>query len=270
MKRTLTLTLSLFFVLTLQAQKYGGPAAVNTSTTEYSRESTFSNINMSIEYPIDGNDPYLKAFDEHVLGDIASLVHVNPEAAGPDIQTKNVEDATKVIGLYFADQAKTANEDLEDAVQYAFTATVKKVYSNHLYVTFSLEADVFEGGAHGMPMKEYYTIDRVTGHIYTYDEFFPSSVNTKLANIIRRNMLASGDYTKDDFFEAPALPEIKNIGLTDKGIIFQFQAYEVGCFALGLPEGIVPWSQAYSIMTEKGKALSLYKPSATANKTRTK
>lgn len=273
MKKVFTLALSLLFAATLSAQKYGGPAAVNTSTTEYERASTLSEVSLSIEYPIDGDDAYLKAFEKYVLGDVASMARLDTISELPAMSVQSADQAAKAVGLFFADQVKKViTESMEDSeseegnflTPWSYKAEVRKVFSNHLYVTFTVESYLYTGGAHGMPYKGYYTIDRITGQRYECTDLFPASVNAKLASIVRRNMLASGEYDKDMFFEPNyGLPSNKAVGLSDKGITFIYGPYEIAAGAVGMPETVVPWSQVYSIMTAKGKALSTYKPAAT-------
>lgn len=273
MKKILTLTLVMLTSFTLQAQKYGGPAPVNTKTAEYSRESSLSKVELSVEYPIDGFQAYINGYNSTVLQDLADPIALmyssEADTPAPSLAGQTTEEALKTIATHFGEQAKaTAQEFYENSEdedvhfpQYSLTATVKKVYNNHLYVTFTTEGNVYTGGAHGMPCKIYYTLDRTTGKRYLRSDLFPESVSAKLANIVRRNMLSSGEYTKDNFDDPNfGLPKNEYIGLSKEGITFIYEPYEIACYALGMPETTVPWQQVYSILTEKGKSLSAYNP----------
>lgn len=267
MKKIFTFALVLLTALPLMAQKYGGPAPVNTKTAEYSRESSLSKVELSVEYPIDGNGDYIDAFRSTVMEDLADLAHIKDDMPLPN-SSAVVEEELKIIARDFADGAKAwAQEFYEESEeenpyfpQHSLTATVRKVYNNHRYVTFTSEGYLYTGGAHGMPWKTYYTLDRTTGHRYLRSDLFPVTVTAKLATIVRRNILSSDEYR--DYIDDPefGLPKNEGIGLSKEGITFVYDQYEIAGGCVGTPETTVPWQQVYSILSLKGKALSAYDP----------
>ncbi len=272
MKKSILLALVFSLAFAVHGQKYGGPPAVNTATTNYERETTHAVAKLNVEYPTDGEQAYIDAYRSTVLDYLLGMAQYddstavalpeNAEAALPEIAdvfvTKAEQDAKEMSAEV---------DDPEYVPRFGYYAEVKKTFSNHLYVTFLAEGDTYLGGAHGLPWSAFFTLDRKTGHRYVRSDLFPASVETKLATIVRRNIIAQNADVKDALEPDFGLPGNEDVGLSAKGVTFRYQPYEIGPYAIGQPEATVPWAQLYSILSAKGKALSLYKPGATAKKT---
>lgn len=264
-----------------RAQAYGGPQPLLTQTSQTEREAGKASCHISLEYPTNANAALEKAFRTTIVNALmedCSLTHYaedTEEATTPKTPTFDGElaDASKALADQYMksaraelDQMKQEGELTEsDLMPYSYEAKVKKAYANPYYVTFSVETYIYIGGAHGMPLTVYYTFDRETGHHYTTEEIFPANVQSKLTQIVNRNLATTevykegGLFDKSEFGGSYPLPE-NGMALTEKGIIFQYQAYEIAPYAAGMPSVTVPYAEVYAIMTEKGKKICNFRP----------
>lgn len=271
MKKSILLALAFSLALVVQGQKYGGPPAVNTATTNYERETTHAVAKLNVEYPTDGEQAYIDAYNAEVVDYLLAMAQYD-DSTVIDLPT-SVEDALPVIALVFLSSAEQDVKEMSAEVDdpeylphFSYDAEVKKTFSNHLYVTFFAEGYTYTGGAHGLPWSAYFSLDRKTGHRYVRSDLFPPSVEAKLAAIVRRNIIAQNPEAKEMLEPNFGLPGDESVGLSAKGVTFRYQPYEIGPYAIGQPEATVPWAQLYSILTAKGKALSLYKPTTPVKK----
>lgn len=132
----------------------------------------------------------------------------------------------------------------------------KSSYSEEMSIDFSVKAENekfvgiefsqewYGGGAHGAFFYSTVYFDRKDGHVIPFSEIIQDGkLNdfTKLAGRLFFKSMTSDDIdmmemTKETFF----LPD--NFSLEKEGVKFIYQQYEIGAYALGLPEFIVPMS----------------------------
>jgi len=265
-------------LVSVHSQGYGGPQPLNTENAKTEREAGKVSCTLSLEYPTNATPALERAYRTVILGNL--MASCSTEAFSDEEKTSKeyvfegaLSSSAQVLsGNYLkaaraeVDKMKQEMELTEDEViGYSYEATVKKVYANPYYVTFSINSYNYTGGAHGMPFTGYYTLDRKTGHLYTTGDLFPSNVQSKLRQIVNRNLSKTevcqtgGLFDKAEFGGNYPLPE-KGVALTEKGVMFQYQAYEIAPYAAGEPSVVVPYAEVYAIMSEKGKKLSNYRP----------
>lgn len=113
-------------------------------------------------------------------------------------------------------------------------------------VNYTIYRSSYTGGAHGMYAVEYHTYSLADGAELTAADLFGEERLQPLAAQIRRKIYAAYDAANDEELAAQGFfPEY--IGVTDNfriapdSVVFFFNPYEVGCYALGPIE--VPFSR---------------------------
>ena len=126
------------------------------------------------------------------------------------------------------------------------TISFERIFENDSLVTFAVGIYEFWDGAHGGYYYEGRTFNKNTGHVYNLDLL--SKYDKKTLN----NYMLKG---LSEYFECPAdevsswadISDVDNIPLpsaslyvTEKGINFIYQQYEIACYAAGMPSFVIP------------------------------
>lgn len=164
------------------------------------------------------------------------------------------------------------------------TLAIRPHISNKRYVTFSKYEYDREGIGHGMYTETFHTFDLMSGKKLNNTDIFKSlsidKVKMKLFEVMakdphylrwHREPVAASEI--ESMIEAwqspsPALDgtewegpksefkfELPEGALTDSGVVFSFQPYEIDCWAAGAYHFIVPYKKIMPYMTSKAKRL---------------
>ncbi|MBS7407927.1 MAG: DUF3298 and DUF4163 domain-containing protein [Prevotellamassilia sp.] len=124
------------------------------------------------------------------------------------------------------------------------------------FITYEGESYIYTGGAHGMPMEMIATFDANTGKQLTFDDLILPNSKGQLLKLIQKHVLAQDEYqssTLNDFFEF-TLPS-QAPALKSDGVKFQYQAYEICCYAMGMPDCTIPYDEIRPMLTDYAKQL---------------
>jgi hypothetical protein len=111
---------------------------------------------------------------------------------------------------------------------------------NKRVITYAINHSEYTGGAHGMETTMYSNYDMETGDKLTLDDLFTPEGKAALTGQIHAQILAdhnAKDWTalsEDNCYFAPeeVLPT-ENFELTENHIIFQYNPYDIACYAQG-------------------------------------
>ncbi|MBR1594205.1 MAG: DUF3298 domain-containing protein [Alloprevotella sp.] len=260
-------------VTTAAAQKYGGPQPLSFSTVSATAEQGTTSAEVSIEYPTTGGEAFLCGFRTVLQSRLAELMHAAQEedAEEKPAFTSDLSETPRTAVCFFTDEAlkfqrlnffdpEAENEDSEVVFDpegcppCGFDFTCSKLFANYHFASFEHIGDVYLGGAHGMPVTDVYTIAREDGKLVRMEDIFPASTHRKLKAIVYRHLL--DEYDGEDVFWEDAsthLPDALGVALVEDGVRFQYDAYEIGAYAIGTPTVTIPYPELTSIMSEKAK-----------------
>lgn len=166
----------------------------------------------------------------------------------------------------------------------AATLAIKPHIANKRFVTFSMYEYDRVGTGHGMYTETFHTFDFNTEKELTNTDIFKSQyinkVKMKLFEVMAKDphyRAWNGDsitvseiqgkiegwqspnpVLEDSEWEEPERDvkfELPDGALTDSGVVFSFQPYEIDCWAAGAYHFIVPYKQLMPYMTIKAKRL---------------
>lgn len=166
----------------------------------------------------------------------------------------------------------------------AATLAIKPHIANERFVTFSMYEYDRVGTEHGMYTETFHTFDFNTEKELTNTDIFKSQyinkVKTKLFEVMAEDphyrawngdsITASEIQGRIEGWQSPnpvlegteweeteneVKFELPNGALTDSGVVFSFQPYEIDCWAAGAYHFIVPYKQLMPYMTLKAKRL---------------
>lgn len=126
-----------------------------------------------------------------------------------------------------------------DTLQGRICIVAHKIYEDSTYATYIVEDSYSYWGGCGCPSEaNYYTIDKVSGHILTASEVLASMPREEAFRQIRGLVTANPDnypmafpdWTMDDFINS-----LSGAALVKEGYLLYYVPYSVGCAADGEP-----------------------------------
>lgn len=142
--------------------------------------------------------------------------------------------------------------------------SIRKVYENASLITFVCSGyDYAFGAAHGSPYCIGATFRKTDGKIFGWNMF---RQNAELQPFLKDGLKKYFEVTTDDelseslmmddLYSVEYLPKANNNPwVTKEGIVMQYQAYEIACYAAGQPVVVVPVDKADELLTATAKKL---------------
>lgn len=211
------------------------------------RDSVWAHVDINCSYPYTDN-PNWQISKKNILYWICDIFDDSTHSSWNDCsqlvskygrkELKKIKD--DFSELCFNDTCMISSEHLEHNIN------CKLLFENDSLITFGVGVYVFMDGAHGGYSYEGKTFNKNTGHVYNFDLL--SKYDKKTLN----NYMLKG---LSEYFECPAdevsswadISDIDNIPLpsaslyvTEKGINFIYQQYEIACYAAGMPSFVIP------------------------------
>lgn len=152
-----------------------------------------------------------------------------------------VEDFFKEYKKYYEElTGESGSWELERKIDIAFV--------NDRLVSFRFFEYSFLGGAHPNKNNFYTNYDLLTGGKLTPKEIFIEGYESKLTSIAEKKFREARNLKPDESLAEAGFKFINdkftlnaNFGFTKEGIIFFYNPYEVGPYALGSTEVIIPY-----------------------------
>lgn len=187
--------------------------------------------------------------------------------------------ATTVEGaaMGFIEAHKTFSADAPDSPMGQWTAEANDstLLNDGKYLTLEINGFTYAGGAHGSPTAAVATFDALSGKQLTWDDLVAdkAAVQALAEQIFRTTRMdifapedGSEPFEFDETFQF-ALPQ--NYGLVEGGIYCHYLAYEVGPYAIGNTQFVIPFeslgsnSKIEATPGSLGAASNLYKMEGT-------
>ena len=168
--------------------------------------------------------------------------------------------------LYFAITKGEYGTNYEDYPSHLFLALDLRARAlTDKFVTYQEYIHVHHGGAHGLYTERLVSFDHVHKREIDFDYLFIPESRRQLLDILH-------EVTKDHRLYEEWRPDIDSFvciadddgnptgeigfpqpGLSEEGIVFSFQPYEISCFAAGTFHFTIPYDRVKSLLTPMGK-----------------
>ena len=221
------------------ATEKGAPFAVERHSLKKS-EKGFA-YNVEIDFPVSGNGATVRIIREWIA------------EAQPYCYDGDVND---VRGLMMYEY-QMERDDWSPEDNCEMSLQFLKAYENDKFVTYTRYANGYSGGAHGYSSMHGATFRLSDGRRFGWDIFY----STRRLNAIIFDAL------KEQYFEVESDEEMsqsidgyKREGnrqlplpatepwITDKGVAFYYQEYEIGAYCIGAPHCVVPFEKIKDLM----------------------
>ena len=145
-------------------------------------------------------------------------------------------------------------EDGEDMIHYSYEDAISVDSKAPGYVTFYCIGYDYRAGAHGMPWQFRFSVDLATGNKLTWADIVKPSAKTKIKPVLKKAVIDqyfAKDVDMMDGFDLPA----EDPALTEKGVWFGWGAYEIACYAAGMPECVISYDKMQDFLTDYAKEI---------------
>ena len=215
-----------------------------------------ASINLSWPNVKEGSDALKKSVADWANTYLASIL-----APGPDGEATNNASVEKNAAAFIQAQKDFA-KDAPESPMANFTAESKDqvLLNDAKHLTLQIEGNTYMGGAHGSPTAAVATFDVLTGKQLTWNDLVTDqkalqAVAEQAFRTERADVFEPGDGSEpfkfDDVFQF-ALPQ--NYGLVENGIYCFYLAYEVGPYAMGSTQFVIPFAELGDISKIKAPA----------------
>lgn len=168
--------------------------------------------------------------------------------------------------LYFAIKKGEYGTNKEDYPTYLFsTLNMQARVLNNRFVTYQKYAHDYNGGAHGYYTEKLVSYDHVHKQEIDYKYLFKPESEKELLNILLEEAKETRQYSYWNPQITEAVVDVDEEGaptgsytfprpgLSDGGVVFSFQPYNISCFAAGTFHFTIPYKRVRHLLTPRGK-----------------
>ncbi len=135
----------------------------------------------------------------------------------------------------------------EDKINGIFTDSYKDWHN------YQLSYYNYRGGAHGIQTVSQLVFDKKTGEQVTENDLFTEGYEAPVAALMQAAVKASFEAESPELLELVEMEFIVpngNFSVGPDGVLWYFQPYEVGPYALGIVSALVPWEELKPYMAK--------------------
>ena len=236
--------------------------SLKTDTLFYSKEEGKFRFNLAADYPVAGDDTLVKVVREYI-NDFLGGAYDGPLDDGQAMIRKNGE----IMYGNFVEMCGDA--DLEEVFELYYYKSVEKGYETNAFVTFITMGGQYTGGLHGIGFETGVTFSKSNGKTFGYDmmkdtdspEFkqFIKEGLRKFFSTEGQEALSDDDLLQELVSYSGSIDELplpdSEPYLTEKGVTFIYQPYEISYYAAGKPEFTIPYDAIRPYLTPQAVEL---------------
>lgn len=234
-----------------------------TDSISLIQEDSIASVEIILDYPTKGSRPLIDSLRQF----IAMTLNVDTlQAANPDSLLHHALQ-------YGYTEMKKEYDDIReyrenDLPTMGYSYQIKKDVETNRYVTFIVEYYEYRGGAHGGTIIWGKTFRKDNGKSLgwnmlakTDSKEFQQLVKDGIRSYFQANdsTIMTDDQLKEellieadiDHLPLPQYPPF----LTDQGMSFIYQQYEIAAYAMGLPSFIIPYDKLKPFLTQEASSL---------------
>lgn len=275
MKKILTFVLGMMVVASCDHMSKSSSDKGETSITEleamdfeteklsYSFEGDKVEVDITVDYPTDGNPILVNAVREYISETLDGTYD------------DDLEEGQQLVDYYGDRFKKNLNDEKQEQIDdndgndeniYGFYRNydIKKEYESEHFITYVVNSDIFLNGAHGVESSYGMTFRKSDGRRFNTD-MMRDLYSQDLYAIIKEGLMEYFSESSDESVDTDE--ELKEFILTDddvnylpmpthtpyiteKGFVFTYQAYEITFYAAGMPTFTVPFNKMKPFLTQ--------------------
>lgn len=130
-----------------------------------------------------------------------------------------------------------------DKLDYYYTMNGEVVFLSESVFSYKVSGYGYAGGIHGQPIEEYYVFDLKKGTRITLDDIFKRNFESEIARLIHKK--DNLQHNIEDIVK-----NLDNFYLTDKGIGFIFNPYDIDCYGCGTFEYFIDFDELRELLNK--------------------
>lgn len=210
-----------------------------------------------------------KAVEVSIIADYPTLASANLKTAISEYISEqlggtymgSIENGDSIVAFYGKAQHDSLLKEHEECgipVSFCSMSSVRKAYETESYITYTTEDYEYLGGAHGSTTLSGMTFRKTDGRRFGY-EMLRNTESDSFHALLR-------DGVKEYFGEQGVNGNLKDMlmgvdnvdymplpvtvpYLTDKGMMFVYQQYEIAPYAAGMPSFVIPFEKIKPYLT---------------------
>jgi hypothetical protein len=137
------------------------------------------------------------------------------------------------------------------------------LYNDKDILSYELDRYSETGGAHGSESTQYLVFDLNTGKKLTQHDIFEEGFEPKVADLLKKQIMADKGFESEEqmlnngYFFAENITPNGNFSVSEQGITFVFNPYEIAAYSLGQTEVTIPFQKLKSCLKKNSPIESL-------------
>ncbi len=162
-----------------------------------------------------------------------------------DVLTEEYLIMSKTLAAEAAMYEEESGEELSSLVSEEWIVRGKVANVQDDILSYGVEQYAYTGGAHGVTTHFYYNYDLETGQLLTEADFFVEGYAEVLTPLLLENLAVAEDVLAD--YDTEKILPNNNFYLSETGITFVYNPYEIAPYAYGETEILIPWEAVQRI-----------------------
>ena len=193
-------------------------------------------MSLKVEFPVKGADTtVLKNVQRTLMTDLFTEKYT-------DVLPENLLDAYITACYQEYNLTQIDIEGIPVLYHYQELLTAVPLYSSDKLLTYEASRYMFSGGAHGLGTTMCWVFDLSTGNQLTESDIFIENYNDSLIAILTQLLEADAakrNLTLEDFWLPQLIPN-GNFAVTEDGVFYQFNPYDIAPYAFGSTRLLIP------------------------------
>lgn len=258
---TLTTTLSSCDSIKKKMASLTGSDELKTDSIVFHKEADHANVHCYVDYPTDGNELLVNAIQEYVNEQLGGTFDGDPND-GQQLVSVYGEGEWNNLKDEYKDLVADGEGDWMEDVSFYTDVDIRKVYETEKVVTYITTTDTYLGGAHGMQSQTGVTFRKSDGRRFGYDmmrqllseEFYQETKEGLRTYFKEAGADAQTDaelkdwLLTDDDINSLSHPKADPY-MTEKGVEFLYQPYEIAPYAAGMPSFTLSYQDIKPFLT---------------------
>lgn len=238
--------------------------SLKTDTLSYSKEEGKYSFNLLADYPVEGDDTLVKVVRRYI-NDFLGGAYDGSLDDGKAMIKKNGE----IMYGNFVEMCGDA--DLEDVSELYYYKSVERGYETNAFITFMTSGGHYTGGLHGIGFETGVTFSKSNGKTFGYD-MMKGTDSPEFKRFIKEGLrkyfstegqepISDDDLLQELVSYSGSIDELplpdSEPYLTEKGVKFVYQPYEISYYAAGKPEFTIPYAAIRPYLTSEAVKLFL-------------
>lgn len=218
----------------------------------------YADVNVNFIYPVKfGNKENLARLQQIFIGTFFNDVqfdNLSPQEAIDKYIENYKEEYKSLSNDFYSDKNRLPKGETPMWYWYYMNNTNKIMFQNDSLLSYAVEYSDYTGGAHGSYRITYTNVDLAELVTVSEEDIFVPNYHKPLTEIIVNRLMTQNKVTSPDslinigFFDINDIVPNNNFWLSDKGIHYSYNQYEIAPYAMGVIDVFIPYEDLTALI----------------------